>query len=264
MSVWKKALPTAVLLIGFGFIYLPVVVLAVFSFHNGRVAVPPFEGPTLRWYSEVLSDPKVGHAALNSILLGVGSSALATVLAFLAAYGLGRYRVAGGEVLKGAILLPMNISYLVIGIGLLILFRNAQLPLGLGAAGLAHVMMTLPLCFAICLTAITPKQVRLEMAARDLGASQFMVLRRVTIGLAWPAIIAAFFLAFTLSWDEFIMTYLLTRFDVTIPITIWSNLRTGLNPETNALGVLVFGFSLALFVLFEIIYFRKTARRTGP
>lgn len=246
-----------VLVLGLTFIYLPILVLGLFSFHDGRSAVPPFNGPTLKWYFEVLRDPRIGEAAINSLVLGIVSSALSTALGFLAAYGLGRFRLSGDTLVRGAVLLPMNVSYLVIGMGLLVLMRGLNLPLGLPAACLAHVVMTLPLSFAVCQTAITPQQVRLEMAARDLGASQWMILRRLTIGLCWPSIFAAFCLAFTLSWDEFIMTYLLTRFDVTIPISIWGMMRTGLNPATNALGMMVFAVSLILFFTFELIYFRS-------
>lgn len=246
-----------VLAIGLSFIYLPIIVLGIFSFHDGRAAVPPFSGPTLKWYFEVLRDPRIGESAFNSVVLGFVSSSISTVLGFLAAYGLGRFRLSGDTLLRSALMFPMNVSYLVIGMGLLVLMRGLDLPLGLPAACLAHVVMTLPLSFAICQTAITPQQVRLEMAARDLGAGQWMILRRLTIGLCWPSIFAAFCLAFTLSWDEFIMTYLLTRFDVTIPISIWGMMRTGLNPETNALGMMVFMVSLILFFIFELIYFRS-------
>jgi len=253
----RRALLTIVVLTAsLAFIYLPIGVLGLFSFHDGRAAVPPFSGPTLKWYFAVLEDPKIGQAAVNSVLLGVVSSAISTILGFLAAYGLGRFKLRGDPALRGAILLPMNVSYLVIGMGLLVVLREVNFPLGLTAACLAHIVMTTPLSFAICQTSITADQVRLEMAARDLGATQWMIFRRLTIGLCWPALFASFCLAFTLSWDEFIMTYLLTRFNVTIPISIWSMMRTGLNPETNALGVLVFAVSLILFLTFEFIYFR--------
>lgn len=253
----QTLLTLSVLAAGLAFIYLPIIVLGLFSFHDGRAAVPPFSGPTLKWYGEVLSDPRIGESALNSLFLGVVSSTISTTLGFLAAYGLGRFRLFGDTILRGAVMLPMNISYLVIGMGLLVFVRSLNLPLGLPAACLAHVVMTLPLSFAICQAAITPNQVKLEMAAKDLGATQWMILRRLTIGLCWPSILASFCLAFTLSWDEFIMTYLLTRFDVTIPISIWGMMRTGLNPETNALGMMVFAVSLILFFTFEFIYFRS-------
>ena len=118
-------------------------------------------------------------------------------------------------------------------------------------------MINLPLCFAILYAQMSEPQARIERAARDLGAAEWQVLLLVTVPLLWPALFAAFFLAFTLSWDEFIIAFLLTRFDVTLPVEIWSALRTGLNPATNAVGSLVFGVSIVLVLLVELVLLRR-------
>ena len=97
-------------------------------------------------------------------------------------------------------------------------------------------------------------------AARDLGASELKVLWLVSAQMLRPALLAAFFLSFTFSWDEFIIAFLLTRFDVTLPVEIWSMLRSGLSPATNAIGSLVFLVSVALLVVLEFTVFRKVRK----
>ena len=234
------------------FILLPVLVLVLFSFQGSALPVPPFSGPSLRWYQAVLADGRLLTALGNSVLVGGLSSLLTMGLGFLAAYGMARYNPPGARLLEGLILAPLTVSYLIIGMGLLMAFNAVGAPRSLLAVGIGHVVINLPVCFAIIFAQMGEAQARLERAARDLGAAEWQVLLLVTAPLLWPALFAAFFLAFTLSWDEFIIAFLLTRFDVTLPVEIWSALRTGLNPMTNAIGSLVFGMSILLVLLVEL------------
>jgi spermidine/putrescine transport system permease protein len=243
------------------FIYLPVAVLVLFSFHDGRVPVPPFEGPTLDWYAKVLANGKLVAAAGNSILVGVLSSAAATALGFLAAVGFARHRVPGRRAVEALLVVPLTVSYLVIGLGLLIVLNAAGVSKSLVATGIGHVVINLPLCFLIALSQMGPAEARLEAAARDLGAPERTVLLRITLPLAAPALVAGFFLSFTLSWDEFPIAFLTTNFDVTLPVVIWSMLRSGLNPETNAAGTLVFAVSLLLVAAIELLVLRRREGR---
>ena len=239
------------------FIFLPVLDLVLFSFQGSTLPVPPFTGPSLRWYQAVLADGRLLTALGNSLVVGLLSSLVATVLGFLAAYGMARHPVPGARLLQGLILAPLTVSYLIIGMGLLVTFNSTGVPRSLLAVGIGHVVINLPLCFAILFAQMGEAQARLERAARDLGAAEWQVLLLVTVPLLWPALFAAFLLAFTLSWDEFIIAFLLTRFDVTLPVEIWSALRTGLNPTTNAVGSLVFGCSILLVLLVELVLLRR-------
>lgn len=252
---------TALLAAFAAFIYLPVAVLVLFSFHDGRVPVPPFQGPTLAWYGKVIANGKLVEAAGHSVAVGVISSAAATILGFLAAYGFARHTVPGRRLVEGLLVVPLTVSYLVIGLGLLIGINALGVPKSLLVTGLGHLVINLPLCFLICLSQLGPAEARLENAARDLGASERDVMLRIALPLAWPGLVASFFLAFTLSWDEFVIAFLTTNFDVTLPVVIWSMLRTGLNPETNAAGTLVFAVSLVLVVAVEILLLRRGATR---
>ena len=243
----------------YGFIFLPVIVLVLFSFQSGRFPVPPFNGPSLRWYGEVLTDGRLTSALFNSVAVALLSSALAVLLGFLAAYGLARYRLPGSGVLRALIAAPLMVSYLIIGMGLLIMFNAIGLPKSLIAAGIGHVVINMPLCFAIIYSQMGAQHVSIEHAARDLGAREWQVITLITAPLLWPAIFAAFFLSVTFSWDEFIIAFLLTRFDATLPVEIWNLLRSGLNPKTNAIGSVVFLISIVTVLLLEFFVLRRRA-----
>lgn len=255
---WLAALVMTPLFI---FIYLPVAVLVLFSFHAGMVPVPPFEGPSLQWYQRVLASDKLTSAGWHSLLVAVGSSALSTLLATLAAWGMARHPVPGRRWLEALMLMPLAVSYLVIGVGLLVAFSVAGVDKSLWAVGIGHVVLNMPLAFAVVYGQFDAQQARLEMAARDLGATESQVFWRVTVPLLRPVILAAFLLCVTFSWDEFIVAFLLSAFDPTLPVVILSLLRTGLNPQTNAAGTLVFVLSLFAALLFELML--KQRARTG-
>ncbi len=239
------------------FIFLPVAMLVLFSFQEGQVPVPPFNGPSLKWYHAVLADKDLMGGLWNSLLVALTSSTVATVLGFLAAWGFARYALAWEGFWKGLIALPMMVSYLIIALALLIFFNWLGVPKSLFAVGLGHVVINLPLCFAIIYSQMTANQANIERAARDLGAADWQVLALITAPMLWPALFAAFFLSVTFSWDEFVIAFLLTRFDTTLPVEIWNLLRGGLSPKTNAIGALVFGVSIIFVILFELFAFRK-------
>jgi spermidine/putrescine transport system permease protein len=249
----KGALAWLYLGAAFVFIYLPVGVLVLFSFQGGTLPVPPFDGPSLRWHAEVLGDDDLMAALGNSVLVALGSSAVAVTLGFLAAYGLARHRLPGSAVLRGLLVAPLAVSTLIVGLGLLIVLTRAGLGLSLWTAAIGHVVINLPLAFAILYASMGAQQQNAERAARDLGADEARVILLVTVPMLAPALAAAFFLSVTFSWDEFIIAFLLTRFDMTLPVEIWSLLRSGLSPRLNAIGSLVFLISVATVLAAELL-----------
>jgi len=241
----------------FAFIFLPVVTLVLFSLQATSYPVPPFTGPSLRWYEAVLKDTRLTTALLNSLLVAALSSLVAVALGFLSAWGFARFHLPRAALLRGLITLPLTVSYLIIGMGLLVLFNAAGVPKSLLAAGIGHVVINLPLCFAIIYSQLGDHQITIERAARDLGAREWQVLLLVTVPVMAPAIFASFFLSMTFSWDEFVISFLLTRFETTLPVEIWNLLRSGLNPKTNAVGSLVFAVSVVLAILLELLLLRR-------
>jgi spermidine/putrescine transport system permease protein len=235
--------------------------LVQYSFQDGMLPVPPFRGVSLRWYEKVLSNRRLIEALGNSVLVGGLSSLTATVLGFLAAYGLARRRPRFAGAAQFMLMAPITVSYLIIGMGLLITFNTLGIGKSLLAVGIGHVVINLPLAFGIVYSQLGEHQANVERAAHDLGASDLKALLLITVPMLWPTLLAAFFIALTLSWDEFVIAFLLSQFDVTLPVVIWSLLRSGLNPELNAAGTLVFATSIGLVILVELLL--RRGRRDG-
>ena len=257
MRGYMRLLSAGYALVIYGFIFLPVVVLVVFSLQSTAFPIPPFTGPSYRWYEAVLNDTRLTSALVNSLAVAVISSVVAVALGFLSAWGFARFTLPGSAILRGLITLPLTVSYLIIGMGLLVIFNMAGLPKTLFTAGVGHVVINLPLCFAIIYSQMGDHQINIERAARDLGATEGKVLLLVTLPMMWPAIFASLFLSMTFSWDEFVISFLLTRFDTTLPVEIWNLLRSGLNPKTNAVGSLVFAVSVVFAIILELILLRR-------
>lgn len=245
------------LLLLYGFIFLPVIVLVVFSFQAGRFPIPPFQGFSLKWHEAVLGDEDLMVALFNSLLVATVSSLASLVLGFLAARAVSNGSLPFSKGIRGLITAPISVSYLVIGLGLLASLNLMGIGLSLWTVGIGHAVINTPLCFAICLSVMGERQITAERAARDLGAGEMSVMGLVTAPMILPALIAAFLLSMTFSWDEFIIAFLLSRFDVTLPVEIWSLLRSGLNPKTNAVGSLVFLLSAFIVLAAELITMRR-------
>ena len=168
-----SALASALVLIAAAvFIFLPVVVLIQYSFQDGIVPVPPFKGFSLRWYEKALENRRLTEALWNSAAVALLSSLVATVLGFLAAYGLARHKARWTRAAELALMAPITVSYLIIGMGLLIVFNWLAVPKSLLAVGIGHVVINLPLAFAIVYSQMGEHQANIGRAALDLGASE--------------------------------------------------------------------------------------------
>ena len=255
-----RSLPSYVyLVLALSFIYLPVVVLVLFSFQDGVLPVFPFTGPSLQWYEKMLANERLVESLINSVVVAILSSIVATFLGFLAAYGMARRkpRFAGG--IRFVLMAPLTVSYLIIAMGMLITLNLIGIPKSLFSVGLGHVVINLPLCFAIIYSQFGDHLRNIDWAARDLGASDTQTLLRVIAPIMKPSLLASFCLSATLSWDEFIIAFLLSRFDVTLPVIIFEMLRAGLTPEVNAAGTMVFAISMltiGVTAIFVFIAFR--------
>lgn len=251
LAMWAYAL------LLYMFIFLPVAVLVLFSFQDSRLPIMPFKGPTLKWYEQIMSDERLIESMVNSLTVALGSSLLAVLFGFLAAYALARFHLPARGLQRALLTAPLTVSYLIIALGLLIMFNSLGISLSLMTVGIGHVVINTPLCFAIIYSQMGDHQINIERAAHDLGAGEIQTLWLVTAPMMMPSLLAAFFLSVTFSWDEFIISLLLSRFDVTLPVEIWGMLRSGLSPATNAAGSLVFLISIILLLVVEVLVFRK-------
>ena len=251
------------------FLYLPTVLLILFSFNDADSPQFPFEGFTLSWYEAAWDTPAIRDAVLNSVLVGLGTSILATSLGVLSSYALARRRFRGRNAVFAVMVLPLVVPYVVLGIALLTLFLRGplEISLSLWAVLAGHIVVSLPYTILLLVPRIAAVDRRLEEAAEDLGASALYTFRRVMLPLIFPAILSSFLIAFVVSIDEVVIASFLVGDQVTYPIYLYSGLRfSDRVMRLIAVGSVMIVVSFALVLLAEIIRRRgdRLAKATFP
>jgi spermidine/putrescine transport system permease protein len=250
----------------YGFLYLPILVLIVFSFNNSRFGAT-WEGFTLKWYGVLFGRDDVREALVNTLLVAVPSTILSTVLGTLLGFGLWRYAGRWRTPLTFLMVVPIVIPDVVMGVGLLMLYALvrtvAPFSNGLVTVLLAHVTFQISYVALTVRSRLAGYDRSLEEAARDLGASSLRVFTAVVLPLALPGILTGALLAFTLSLDDFVVTYFTSGSGFrTLPVLIYTNVKRGITPDINALSALLVGVTAIGLVLASVISARS-ARRSG-
>jgi spermidine/putrescine transport system permease protein len=228
------------------FLYVPIAVLIVYSF-NAAKGILTWQGWSLQWYLRLLEDRGLGVALWNSILIAAVSSMVSVLFGLGAAIAFERLPGPSRVWLDSALVLAVVMPEIVMGIGLLLLFVLIKLPLGLLTVMISHIAFTLPLVVLLLRARLRKLDPQLEEAARDLGATSWQVFRRVTLPLLRPAMLGAGLLAFAVSLDDFVVTYFTAGPGATtLPLLVYSMIKTGLSPEVNALSTLLLVASMAL------------------
>jgi len=207
------------------FLYFPIGILVLFSFNDSILLIFPLRGFTLKWYAALSQAEELLKAVRNSILLGIVSSAFATLLGTMAAVGIMRFRFVGRGFFLAVASLPLVIPYVVLGVALLVLFSSLGVPLSFWTVGIGHVIISVPYVILIVAARLAGFPASLEEASMDLGATYWQTLIRVTVPIASPAIVAAFLTSFTTSFDEFAVSFFLIGRQATLPIYLYSQLR---------------------------------------
>jgi len=237
-----------------GFLYLPVLVLPVFSFNNSQFIAFPLTGFTARWYAGLFADSAMQHALGNSLKVGIVTALLSTLLGLTAAKAVTHYRLRGAGAALGFISLPLFIPDIVLGISLLLLLGALSLPLSLAAVVLGHLLVCVPFALTVLIARFEGFDKNLEEASADLGEDAWMTFWRVTFPLMLPGIVASLLLTFITSFDEFLVAYFLSGTEATLPIYIWGQLRFPERlPMVLALGAIILTVSVALVVLAEVV-----------
>ena len=234
------------------FLFAPILVVALTSFNpTGRATIP--NGLTTTWYSDLMEDEQIIDALWTSLQVAVATALIASVLGLLAAYGLSRYRFPGRGALQGLYYLPMLVPAVVSGVSLLTWYNKIGIDLGWFTILIAHVIFALPFTLTIILTSFAGFDTRLEEAAQDLGATPLRTFRYITLPLVMPGVIGGAMIAFTLSFDEFVLTFFVAGGGVqTLPLVIYNRIRYLLSPEINAIATIVMGFSIGLLLLGQL------------
>jgi spermidine/putrescine transport system permease protein len=240
------------------FLYIPLVVLVVFSFNKGDVTFP-LQGFTLSWYSRAAANPALLAALQRSAIVATVTSILAVALGVLASYALVRKVFRGKAGFSALVFSPLVIPYLVFGIALLVLFKmvdkvmvaltGSYIDVGMHAVIIGHVVVALPYTILTILPLLERLSVSLEEAAHDLGASPWNSFWRVTFPLLMPALVSAFLIAFTLSFDEYAIASFLAGSQVTWPVFLFAQLRVPTQlPEMVAVSSVILVISVGLVV----------------
>ncbi|HME07339.1 MAG TPA: ABC transporter permease [Bryobacteraceae bacterium] len=233
----------------FAFLHVPLLILAVFSFNSSKFTL--WEGFSLRWYQAAFSNAQLAESTGNSLIIATVATLLATVLGTLCAYGLWKRR---SKLLAGSLYLSLVTPEIVSGVALLALFqfvfRFLSVQLGMHTVILAHVSFSLAYVVVVVSARLRTVDPALEEAALDLGANEWGAFRYVTLPSIVPGIAAAALLAFTVSFDDYVITSLVAGVNSeTLPMVIYAIARRGVNPVVNAISALiVFGLGLLILV----------------
>lgn len=246
----------------FLFLYLPILLLPVFSFNDAATTTFPLAGFTTKWYASLWGNSVLLQAARNSLVVGVCVSLLSTILGICAARAITRYRFRGQRAAGGLIMAPLFLPEIIVAVSLLMIALQFGLQLSLVTVILGQVVFCIPYSMSVLISGFEGFDRSLEEASYDLGETAFGTFRRVTLPVVAPAIVSSLLVTFTISLDEFILAFFLSGTEPTLPVYIWGQLRFAAKlPGVLALGSLMILASVALLTVAEVLR-RRAERRT--
>jgi spermidine/putrescine transport system permease protein len=241
----------------YAFLYAPILVLVFFSFNSTR-STQIWTGFSLEWYGELLRDQTILDAFRISMIVGVTATAIATVIGTLTALALTRYRFRGKTVADSTIYAATVMPEIVVGVSLLVFFVAAGFALGITTIIIAHVAFTISFVTIVVRARLSGMDRSVEEAAQDLGANPVETFLRVTLPLILPGVMAGALLAFTLSFDDFVITFFVSGVgSSTLPLKIYSMIRFGVSPAINALSTVVLVVTMILIFGGSRVFMRK-------
>jgi len=233
----------------FVFMYAPLLVVIVYSFTPTEYGVS-WEGFTLKWYQAVLENKNIQAALKVSLMVAIPSVLISTAIGTITAFTLYRYNFFGRALYQGILYIPLIMPDLVIGVSLLLFYTFLKLELGVFTILLAHISFSIPLTTLVIIARMQRIDRSLEDAAMDLGADEWTTMRKVTLPLLKPGILAAALLTFPWSFNDFVITFFVSGVgSSTLPIRVFSMIRLGVSPVINALGTLIVVVPLILVVI---------------
>ena len=257
---WMTAALGAVFAAVIVVVYLPIAVMFLFSFNSGRYQVMPFRELTLQWYQRLLLDTQYISGLANSLLIASAVSLTATAVAFACAYSLVNARFPCKTAVTLFVLAPLAVPLVLIGISLRLYFVLLGLEPSLALVFIGQTLFVLPLAVLNLRNRIAQIPRSYEEAAWALGASRLRAILEIVVPSCRFAIVATLIITFTFAFDEFVIAYFLTNFEITLPIKIWTTLVTGFDPTINAVGVCVFVFSMGMGVAAQFLFLRREAQ----
>ena len=252
-KTWRSHVLCAYAMAILAFLYLPLLILALYSFNESRINAV-WSGFTFDWYLSLFKNRRVLEALTNSLIVAFASTIVSTILGTTAAIALNKYQYKYKNVINGLLYLPILIPEIVMGLSLLVLFSQAHIPLGKTSLILAHITFCVSFVVITVNARLEGMRPELEQAAMDLYATPFQTFRYVTLPLAMPGIVAGALMAFTLSIDDFIISFFVAGPNsTTLPLYIYAMVKRGISPEINALSTLLMLATIVLVVLAQIL-----------
>jgi len=234
-------------------LYVPIFILIIYSFNANRV-VGVWDGFTFQWYRILFEDQAVRSAIFVSLWVAFWSTIVSTILGTMAALALERYRLRGGIAFDAVMYLPIIIPDIVMALSTLLFFVMFAIPLSRYTILIAHVAFNISFVAVVVRARLADMDVHLEEAAADLGANEWVTFRRITLPLLMPGIVSGALLAFTLSLDDFVITFFVSGpGSTTLPVRVYSMIKFGVTPEVNAVSTLMFVGSTLLVVISLIL-----------
>lgn len=242
----------AYLLLVFGFIFMPLAIIVVFSFDADRFPAFPWGGFSLVWYEAVLTEPLVIESFLNSLWVGAATAVLSTLIGFAAAYADYRFAFRGKLGFLVLIAIPPTIPTIILGIAMLAFLARVGLFGTLESVIFCHVAIAVAFAMAIIRLRLGQMDRDLEPAAWNLGATEWQTLRAVIIPFTWSSVVASLFLTMAVSFDEFMIAWFVGGINETLPVRLLNLLQGQVSPRINAIGTIVFAISIVLVVLAQL------------
>lgn len=233
----------------YAYLYIPIIILIVNSFNESRFGIS-WQGFSTKWYELLINNDSLLQAAGHSLTMAIISATFATIIGTLTAVALFRYRFRGKPFVGGMLFVVMMSPDIVMAISLLVLFMLLGVSLGFWSLLFSHITFCLPFVVVTVYARLKDFDVKMLEAARDLGAGEFTILRKIILPLAFPAVVAGWLLSFTLSMDDVVVSSFVTgpSYEI-LPLKIYSMVKVGVSPEVNALATVLLIMSLVLVCL---------------
>ena len=249
----KRIFPKLYLAIVFGLMYVPIVIVIIYSFNESKIS-SVWGGLSLKWYDELFKDKALFEALWNSLVLGLSSSLCAGVIGTLGAFGMTKVKLKSDSAVEYISTLPIMIPEIILGMVFMAFFALLRIPFGMATLVIAHTAFCIPYVFMLVKARLVGMDKSLAEAAMDLGASPFRSFVDITLPLIAPAIASGMLLAFAMSLDDVIISIFVTGVNTnTLPIKIYTQLKTGVTPKINALCTLMFAVSILLCIVAMLI-----------
>ncbi|MER1984504.1 MAG: ABC transporter permease [Solibacillus sp.] len=235
------------------FLYLPLLVVVIYSFNPDTVNSFPMSGFSLRWYEQMFGNTALIQALKNSVTLAITATIIASLLGVPGAFALYRYKFFGSGIIERGVLLPMMLPGILTGVAMLSFFQEIGIMQGFWAVLIGHSTFLTGVILPQVYTRLRRLDPSLEEASSDLGATKWQTFVHIILPNIKTALIGASLLAFTLSLDEIPVTFFLNGLYSTLPLEIWGMTRNGITPEVNAISTLIFVFSLVLIIVSTVL-----------